>query len=62
MVKLEVSNEKLQAERMQQDIIQIDLEGTGESILRYISSGKSPAEKKSNFVTHYTKYKIHQSF
>lgn len=65
MVKLEVSfemtNEKLQAARMQQDTIQIDLKCTGKGTLRSFSSGKAPAEKRGNFVTHCIKYKIHQS-
>lgn len=60
-VSFEMSNEKLQTVRMQQDTIQIDLEGTGKSTLRYFSSGKAPAEKRGNSVTHYIKCKIHQS-
>lgn len=61
MVPFEMRNEKLQAVRMQQDTIQIDLDGTGKSTQRYFSSGKSPAENGGNFVTHCVKDKVHQS-
>lgn len=61
VVPFETRNEKLQAVRMQQDTIQIELEGTGKSTQRYFSSGKSPAENRGNFVSHYIKYKVHQS-
>lgn len=56
-VSFEISSEKLQAVRMQQDTIQIELEGTEESALRYFSSGKPPAERRGNFMTHCINYK-----
>lgn len=61
VVTFEMRNEKLQAVTMQQDTIQIDLEGTGKSTLRYFNSGKPAAENTSNFVTHYIKHKAHWS-
>lgn len=59
VVPFEMRNEKLQGVRMQQDTIQIDLEGTGKSALRYFSSGKTAAENRGNFVTHYMNQKAH---
>lgn len=63
MIKLEasfeMSNEKLQAVRMQPDTILIDLESTGKSTFRYFSSGKAPAENRCILVACYIKCKIH---